>query len=275
MGDLVVEGGGKRLAIECDGDRYHPLENLADDIARQTVLERLGWNFTRIRGSAFYRDADAAMNPVFERLVEMEIPPDGQPEDTTSTDWTLIHELENLAQDDQTLEELFSDTDVIIENINTNGHAAQAAQSVVPPKVEQREPEIQHTQSPLPPSKQHEQRSGKTVILEALKALDNQYINPTCFECKPESEATLDIIKNEGVHIVCKHLTSSHRKPVDKTKLQKLVDRLKIRCWNCDKTNLECKEITNNGRVKNYLKCQYCGNSNSWDSVSSDRIVNP
>jgi very-short-patch-repair endonuclease len=73
--DLVVEGGGKRLAIECDGDRCHPLEKLADDIARQTVLERLGWNFTRIRGSAFYRDADAAMKPVFERLVEMEIPP--------------------------------------------------------------------------------------------------------------------------------------------------------------------------------------------------------
>jgi len=24
--DLVVEGGGQRVAIECDGDRWHPLE---------------------------------------------------------------------------------------------------------------------------------------------------------------------------------------------------------------------------------------------------------
>lgn len=64
--DMVVEGGGKRLAVECDGDRYHPLEKLADDVERQTVLERLGWQFVRIRGSAFYRDADSALRPVFD-----------------------------------------------------------------------------------------------------------------------------------------------------------------------------------------------------------------
>ena len=32
--DLVVEGGGKRLAIECDGDRYHALEKLPEDMER-------------------------------------------------------------------------------------------------------------------------------------------------------------------------------------------------------------------------------------------------
>jgi len=45
--DLVVEGDGKRLAIECDGDRYHPLEKLPEDMERQSVLERMGWIFTR------------------------------------------------------------------------------------------------------------------------------------------------------------------------------------------------------------------------------------
>ena len=40
--DLVVEGKGGRLAIECDGDRWHPLDNLEVDMARQAVLERLG-----------------------------------------------------------------------------------------------------------------------------------------------------------------------------------------------------------------------------------------
>src|SRR5581483_11263895 len=49
--DLVVAGGGKRLAVECDGDRYHPPEKLADDLERQAILQRLGWTFVRIRGS--------------------------------------------------------------------------------------------------------------------------------------------------------------------------------------------------------------------------------
>jgi very-short-patch-repair endonuclease len=73
--DMVVEGNGKRLAVECDGDRYHPIEKLADDMNRQAILERLGWKFARIRGSAFYRNPDQAMESVFKRLEELEIFP--------------------------------------------------------------------------------------------------------------------------------------------------------------------------------------------------------
>jgi len=73
--DLVVEGDGKRLAIECDGDRYHPLEKLAEDMERQSVLERMGWIFTRIRSSEFLRNPARAMKPVFEKLEMLEIPP--------------------------------------------------------------------------------------------------------------------------------------------------------------------------------------------------------
>ncbi len=74
--DLVVEGGGKRLAIECDGDRFHPIEKLPEDMARQAILERLGWTFSRIRGSQFFRDPDSAMEPIFSRLKALEIPPE-------------------------------------------------------------------------------------------------------------------------------------------------------------------------------------------------------
>jgi len=66
--DLVVEGDDKRLAIECDGDRYHPLEKLAEDMERQSVLERMGWIFTRIRATEFFRNPDRTMKPVFEKL---------------------------------------------------------------------------------------------------------------------------------------------------------------------------------------------------------------
>ncbi|WP_406707183.1 hypothetical protein [Tunturiibacter gelidoferens] len=32
----------ERLAVECDGDRFHTLETLQSDMERQAVLERLG-----------------------------------------------------------------------------------------------------------------------------------------------------------------------------------------------------------------------------------------
>ena len=73
--DLVVEGDGRRLAVECDGDRYHPQERLAEDMERQAVLERLGWVFARIRGSVFFRDPQRAMKSVFEKLNNLEIYP--------------------------------------------------------------------------------------------------------------------------------------------------------------------------------------------------------
>ncbi len=78
--DLVVEGDRKRIAIECDGDKFHPLEKLADDMARQAVLERLGWSFIRIRGSQFFRDPDRAMTTVLEKVRAAGIEP--QPEES-------------------------------------------------------------------------------------------------------------------------------------------------------------------------------------------------
>lgn len=76
--DLVVEGdNGAKLAVECDGDRWH-YDKVAEDLARQTLLERLGWKFVRIRGSVFYRNRDEAMQPVFARLSDLGILPVAQ-----------------------------------------------------------------------------------------------------------------------------------------------------------------------------------------------------
>ncbi|MZP29763.1 DUF559 domain-containing protein [Heliobacterium undosum] len=76
--DMVVEGAGRRLAIECDGDKYHTAENLAEDMNRQAILERLGWRFARIRGSQFFRYPDQTMQLIFDKLTQMEIPPEGE-----------------------------------------------------------------------------------------------------------------------------------------------------------------------------------------------------
>jgi very-short-patch-repair endonuclease len=91
--DMVIEGQGKRLAVECDGDRWHPIEKLADDLARQAILERLGWNFIRIRGSAFFRDEEKAIQPLFDRLDELGIQPTWRDDDPVE-DSSLIKELE-------------------------------------------------------------------------------------------------------------------------------------------------------------------------------------
>ncbi|MEZ6044266.1 MAG: AAA domain-containing protein [Planctomycetaceae bacterium] len=74
--DIVVEGeGGRRLAVECDGDRYHPPEKLPEDMARQAILERLGWTFHRLRGSEFFRTPDTTMERLFDKLKRMGIEP--------------------------------------------------------------------------------------------------------------------------------------------------------------------------------------------------------
>jgi very-short-patch-repair endonuclease len=77
--DLVVEGGGKRLAVECDGERWH-YDKAEEDLARQALLERLGWIFVRIRGSVFYRDRslgrEMAIKPLLTKLEELAIFPE-------------------------------------------------------------------------------------------------------------------------------------------------------------------------------------------------------
>jgi very-short-patch-repair endonuclease len=73
--DMVVIGNGPRLAIECDGERFHGPEKLQEDMGRQAILERLGWKFVRIRGSLFFRDEERAMEPVFRRLDDLTIAP--------------------------------------------------------------------------------------------------------------------------------------------------------------------------------------------------------
>jgi len=73
--DLVVEGMKGRLAVECDGDEWHGPEEYDKDMARQRILERAKWVFWRIRGSAYYRDPTQALEPLWQKLDELNIKP--------------------------------------------------------------------------------------------------------------------------------------------------------------------------------------------------------
>jgi hypothetical protein len=71
--DLVVEGEGKRVAVQCDGDRKLAAEFLPEALERQLTLERLGWQFIRLRASEYYRDPEAGMKKLFKRLKDLGI----------------------------------------------------------------------------------------------------------------------------------------------------------------------------------------------------------
>jgi very-short-patch-repair endonuclease len=74
--DMVVEGAdGRRLAVECDGDRFHGPQQWREDTRRQRVLERVGWRFWRCFASSFYRDTDRVTADLFETLSRLGIEP--------------------------------------------------------------------------------------------------------------------------------------------------------------------------------------------------------
>jgi len=75
--DMVVVCGRKKIVIECDGERYHSGENkIREDMERQTILERLGWRFIRIRGSEYYRNPEKTMERVVTALTDAGIEPE-------------------------------------------------------------------------------------------------------------------------------------------------------------------------------------------------------
>jgi hypothetical protein len=79
------------------------LEKIPDDMNRQSVLEPMGWIFTRIRSTDLLRNPDKAMKQVFEKLETLEIFPVNQKKDSArivqpSPDLTerVIHRAEEL-----------------------------------------------------------------------------------------------------------------------------------------------------------------------------------
>jgi very-short-patch-repair endonuclease len=82
--DMVVSGGGKKAVLECDGDAWHSGElQIHSDMERQTILERAGWRFVRIRGSEYYRNPEKAMARVMNDLAGLGIMPESKVNEQT------------------------------------------------------------------------------------------------------------------------------------------------------------------------------------------------
>jgi very-short-patch-repair endonuclease len=92
--DFVVEGReGRRLAIECDGDRFHGPGQWSDDMARQRVLERAGWTFWRCFASSWTRRRDEVVGDLLQTLEGLGIEPLGS-EAVDNTVWVHYKEVD-------------------------------------------------------------------------------------------------------------------------------------------------------------------------------------
>ncbi len=75
---LVIAGDGGRLAVECDGYRWHPTSGgLTTEPHADRELRRMGWETIRVRESEFELDADRELAPLWRRLHERDIRPVG------------------------------------------------------------------------------------------------------------------------------------------------------------------------------------------------------
>lgn len=78
--DLFVQGMNGSLAVECDGDVWHPPDRYEEDAARQRDLERCGLEFWRVRESVFRLDPDEALSDLWETLERRQIFPAAEEE---------------------------------------------------------------------------------------------------------------------------------------------------------------------------------------------------
>ncbi len=76
--DMVVEGDNDaRLAVECDGDRYHGPEKWDEDMFQQRILERAGWQFWRCFASIFVMHREEVLQDLVQILTDHGVHPIG------------------------------------------------------------------------------------------------------------------------------------------------------------------------------------------------------
>lgn len=88
--DMVVRARGRAAAIECDGSGREDEDAIRRDMERQTVLERAGWKFVRVRSADWFRRPEKTLERACEALAALGIAP--EPEDCApQKDLLLAH----------------------------------------------------------------------------------------------------------------------------------------------------------------------------------------
>ncbi len=285
--DLVVEGKSDRLAIECDGEKWHSHDQLQRDLDREAILCRLGWKFSRIRGSVFFRDPEVAMAPIFSKLDQLGIEPvekDAAPteiEDSVQrivrnagslrAKWekerqdTALSEVQNQQKGTWTQAQATSTNSAAKPPQTSNSERSQAEQDKKTPDdrktgndpvIEPRNTNSNVESNANPVAK----GNGTNTVLRELRNLDSRLREHPCSKCGQSEQLA---ITNEGIVVTCNKCRQVRR--VDVATLQNLADQLNATCFRCSG---KLKSVARS--FGNILSCEGpgCGTNNSWQGLS-------
>ena len=192
--DMVVLCGKKMVAVECDGERWHSgEEKVREDMERQTILERLGWRFIRIRGSEYYRAPEETMKRVVSELTAVGIEPENAESSSTGEQRTseLLNRVKLRAA--QIIEDKHGEDDAIDrETIQ----AALNHKSIVPRQNEKAavsvQPEAKAEQTTSDVSENNSERPAVEAVQQIIPGMEAQ------------SEDILTFLENRNVTYIDK-----------------------------------------------------------------------
>lgn len=67
---LIVSHGGKKVRVICDSEKWQEEIELEEEMNRQAILERLGWQFIYLSATAFYADEDESTAKLIKQVEE-------------------------------------------------------------------------------------------------------------------------------------------------------------------------------------------------------------
>ena len=183
--DMVAVYKNRKIAIECDGERYHSGEDkILEDMQRQTILERLGWKFIRIRGSEYFADPENTINRVADLLLNYGI----QYEDNfTAT--PVNRDTELLQRVKQRVAEILNG-----ENVPPKPPVQPPKPPVQPPKptVQPPKPTVQLPEPPVQPPKPPVQPPKPPVQPPTMPLVEQD---------NKEAESLLSDLKKNGFEV--------------------------------------------------------------------------
>lgn len=223
--DIVVVYGTRKVAIECDGERFHSGEDkIREDMERQTILERLGWRFIRIRGSEYYRDPDKTMEQVVSALTSYGIEPEEEEicKDFSGQNTDLLQRIKSRAHtvlcaehaggEQPDIETISAALAPLTDNLP---EVMPPESKLVLPQIQTLAPQVDEPQNIFAESQDHavEKRAptiGKTEdradAAQSLNPIPEQITLPGMEDYQVGSESIIDLLQTAGIQYVDKRL---------------------------------------------------------------------
>lgn len=209
--DMVIEGhNDSRLAVECDGDRFHGPDKWESDMNRQRVLERAGWTFWRCFASTYVLHKKEVLQDLVRTLTGRGIEPIGS-ENAPRSSYTELRTYYLNAPKDQhldvaedtldqhtTKEESIEAALPVLTTINGSSHKEEAQARVV-----QIGDHVTYIDTSKPDLKMHIQ------IVSGVDNLETGVIN----ESRPLAQTLLSMAEGDEVDL------SVPGRPVHKLKI--------------------------------------------------------